>query len=120
MPYVVSSRFESALKKTGGSMLKYGVYLGSVGLLYSSTQCFSAKLREKEDYLNGFYGGLAAGIPVALKTKSTGVGVGTGIAMGVMSCLVDATGHSIKGEGLIPDDGSLPTRKKYSPTARTD
>lgn len=117
---MVSSRFESALMKTGGSMLKYGVYLGSVGLLYSSTQCFSEKFRKTKDYWNGFYGGLAAGVAVALKTKSTAVGVGTGIAMGVMSCIVDATGHSLQGEGLIPDDGSLPTRKKFSPTVRSD
>lgn len=103
-------------------MVKYGVFLGGVGLLYCSTECFMEKMRQKEDFVNGFCGGLAAGLAVGMKTRSLGIGVGSGVAMGVVSTIVDATDHSLQGESLIPDDGSgtLQRRKRYSPTVRID
>ena len=116
----MTARLGQALAKTGGAMLTYGVFLGGVGLLYCSTDCFVEKIRQKKDYWNGFSGGLAAGLAVGMKTKSLSVGVGSGFAMGALSVLVDASGHSLYGEGLLPDDGSIPRRKKYSPTVRVD
>jgi len=116
----VSSKFELALQKTGGAMVKYGIFLGGVGLLYCSTECFVEKLRQKEDFANGFCGGLAAGMAVGMKTRSLGIGVGSGFAMGLMSVIVDATGHSLQGESMIPAEGALQPRKKFSPTVRVD
>lgn len=102
-------------------MLKYGVFLGGVGLLYCSTECFVEKMREREDFLNGFCGGLAAGLAVGMKTRSASVGVGSGFAMGVVSAIVDFSGQSLKGESLIPEDrGMPPPRKNFSPTVRID
>jgi len=116
----VSSKFGLALQKTGGAMVKYGIFLGGVGLMYCSTECFIEKLRQKEDFVNGFCGGLAAGVAVGMKTRSLGVGVGSGFAMGVMSVVVDATGHSLKGESMIPHEGEMQPRKSLSPTVRVE
>ena len=109
-----------ALQKTGASMMKYGIFLGGVGCLYCSGECFSEKFRQKEDFVNGVCGGLAAGIAVGMKTRSAGMGVGSGVAMGVMSSIVDATGHSLQGKALIPDEGGIQPRKNFSPTVRTE
>ena len=102
------------------AILTHSIFLGGVGLLYCSTDCFAEKIRQKKDYWNGFSGGLAAGLAVGMKTKSLSVGVGSGFAMGTLSVLVDASGHSLYGQELIPNDGSMRHRKKYSPTVRVD
>jgi len=107
------------LQKTGIAMLKYGIFLGSVGLLYSSTECFMEKTREKKDIYNGFYGGLAAGVACGVQTRSARIGAASSLALGLMSFAVEATGHSLKGEGLKLDK-DLKQRETYSPTVRID
>ncbi|GMH32705.1 hypothetical protein BSKO_00539 [Bryopsis sp. KO-2023] len=115
IPKVVASRFGPALARTGGVMLRHGLLFAGVGVAYSGIECLSEHFRDKEDWKNGFFGGLAAGSVIGLHLGSLPGAIGAGVAMGSISAVVDASGHSIAGEGMKIDDGAIPKKRMQAP-----
>lgn len=99
-------------------MAKYGLIFGSIGFLYSGTECSLEKIREKKDFINGAFGGLCGGTVIGLAKQSLSTGVGAGIAMAFVSATVDATGYTLSGSGMDQSDIGVPKKPSYSPTMR--
>jgi len=79
-------------------------FFGAMGATFAFADSVSANVREKEDALNGFIGGCAAGALAGLRARSIPQAV---LACGVMGGLVatfDEAGRSFAGEKESPED----------------
>lgn len=112
---MISSKFGPALARTGGVMLRHGLLFGGIGVIYAGVDCIAEHMRHTTDWKNGFLGGLAAGSVIGFHKGSLPFAIGSGIAMGVMSAVVDTSGSSLAGEGLKVDDGAIPRKQRHAP-----
>lgn len=87
-----------------------GISFALIGASYAAAECLASELRMSKDYKNSFYGGAAAGLVIGARTGSVGVGVGSALAIGAVTSLVDIS--SFRGAGLF-DDGQTPAREYF-------
>lgn len=80
------------LRRTFGTLAKYAVSIGAMGLAYETTKCYLEDLRGKYDFWNTFAGGCAAGAIVGIQQKRLTAGVGGCVVLG----LVGVADYSIR------------------------
>eukprot|EP00249_Psilotum_nudum_P001660 c14287_g1_i1 orf=152-622(+) len=94
-----------ALKKTGRMMGNYGLTFAAVGGVFAFTDAAVESIRGKRDFVNGVFGGLAAGSVLGLRARNLRVGLAASAALAAASAIVDASGQTVR----------TPTGREYLP-----
>lgn len=110
VPKVMKGKALPGLMKTGKVMGATGITFAFIGASYAAAECLAAEIRMKKDYQNSFYGGAAAGLVLGVRTGSPALAIGSAVAIGGVTAIVDIS--SLRGEGLF-DDGATPARTYF-------
>lgn len=97
-----------ALQKTGRLMGSYGILFGAIGATFTMVDAVSESIRGKKDFVNGVFGGFAAGSILGFRAGRIPVGLGAGAAMAAVSAFMDAGGQRTR----------APTGREYLPYPR--
>jgi len=95
--------------RTGGTI----GFFAAMGATFALVDSVSANIREKEDAVNGFSGGCAAGALAGLRARSIPTAFMACAVMGGLVATFDATGRSFAGPTETPEDRETRRRRFF-------